>query len=145
MIARLPPRQDVLARRDAIVAGLRPLLPTDAVISEPLLLKPYETGSTTARRQVPLAVVLAETTAQVAAINLLQPDLANGLRERKLNNLRATRADVVAAGNIGCMTQLAGHGLPVVHTVELLDWMAGGPEPEGLRVASFVPHGSGHR
>ena len=79
MIARLPPRQDVLARRDAIVAGLRPLLP-----------KPYETDGMAAR-QVPLAVVLAETTAQEAAINLLQPDLANGLRERKPNNLRAPR------------------------------------------------------
>jgi glycolate oxidase iron-sulfur subunit len=61
--------------------------------------------------------------------NLLQPDLANRLRERKLENLRATRPDVVATGNIGCMTQLAGAGLRVVHTVELLDWMAGGPAP----------------
>jgi len=61
--------------------------------------------------------------------NLLQPDLAIALRQRKLENLHATRPDMVAAGNIGCMTQLAGHGLPVVHTVELLDWMAGGPRP----------------
>jgi glycolate oxidase iron-sulfur subunit len=61
--------------------------------------------------------------------NLLQPDLATALRARKLANLRATAPDIVAAGNIGCMTQLAGHGLPVVHTVELLDWMAGGPRP----------------
>ena len=62
--------------------------------------------------------------------NLLQPDIAARLRARKLENLRATRPDVVATGNIGCMTQLAGGGLPVVHTVELLDWMAGGPGPE---------------
>jgi len=61
--------------------------------------------------------------------NLLQPDLAARLRDRKLENLRATGPDLVATGNIGCMTQLAGHGLPVVHTVELLDWMAGGPRP----------------
>jgi glycolate oxidase iron-sulfur subunit len=67
--------------------------------------------------------------------NLLQPSIASRLRKRKLANLRATRPDVVATGNIGCMTQLAGGGLPVVHTVELLDWMAGGPEPEGLRTA----------
>ena len=40
--------------------------------------------------------------------------------------------DLVAAGNIGCLTQLAGGGIPVVHTVELLDWMAGGPAPEGI-------------
>ncbi len=68
MITQLPPRQDVLARRDAIVAGLRRLLPPDGVIAEKLLLKPYETDGLTAYRQVPLAVVLPETTAQVAAI-----------------------------------------------------------------------------
>ena len=64
--------------------------------------------------------------------NLLQPEIADRLRARKLDNLRATQPDLVAAGNIGCMTQLAGGGLPVVHTVELLDWMAGGPRPENL-------------
>ncbi len=68
MITQLPPRQDVLARRDAIVAGLRRLLPADAVIAEQLLLRPYETDGLTAYRQVPLAVVLPETTAQVAEI-----------------------------------------------------------------------------
>jgi glycolate oxidase iron-sulfur subunit len=65
--------------------------------------------------------------------NLMQPDIAARLRERKLENLRATRPDLVATGNIGCMAQLGGGGLPVVHTVELLDWMAGGPEPDGIR------------
>jgi glycolate oxidase iron-sulfur subunit len=64
--------------------------------------------------------------------NMLQPEIAARLRERKLSNLRATDAAAVAAGNIGCITQLAGGGLPVVHTVELLDWMAGGPEPPAL-------------
>ncbi len=68
MIAQLPPRQDVLARRDAIVAGLRRRLPADAVIAEPLRLKPYETDALTAYRQVPLAVVLPETTEQVAEV-----------------------------------------------------------------------------
>jgi glycolate oxidase iron-sulfur subunit len=63
---------------------------------------------------------------------MLQPEIAARLRARKLDNLRATRPDVVAAGNIGCITQLAGGDLPVVHTVELLDWMAGGPAPAGL-------------
>jgi glycolate oxidase iron-sulfur subunit len=63
--------------------------------------------------------------------NMLQPEIATRLRERKLGNLRATGADVIAAGNIGCITQLAG-GTPVVHTVELLDWMAGGPPPRAL-------------
>jgi len=64
--------------------------------------------------------------------NMLQPVIAARLRERKLSHLRATGAGVVAAGNIGCITQLAGGGLPVVHTVELLDWMAGGPRPAAL-------------
>jgi glycolate oxidase iron-sulfur subunit len=64
--------------------------------------------------------------------NLLQPDIANRLRARKLENLHATRPDLIAAGNIGCMTQLADGGLPVVHTVELLDWMAGGEPPAAL-------------
>lgn len=64
--------------------------------------------------------------------NLMQPEIAGRLRERKLGHLKAKKPDLIAAGNIGCMTQLAGDGLPVVHTVELLDWMAGGPEPPGL-------------
>jgi len=64
--------------------------------------------------------------------NLLQPEIAGRLRARKLARLNATHADIVASGNIGCMTQLSGHGLPVVHTVELLDWMAGGPMPAKL-------------
>ncbi len=65
--------------------------------------------------------------------NMLQPEIATRLRARKLGNLHATGADLVAAGNIGCITQLAGDGLPVVHTVELLDWMAGGPLPPALQ------------
>ncbi len=65
--------------------------------------------------------------------NLLQPAIAERLHARKLDNLRATGAALMATGNIGCMTQLAGSGLPVVHSIELLDWMAGGPEPAALR------------
>jgi glycolate oxidase iron-sulfur subunit len=65
--------------------------------------------------------------------NLLQPEIAGRLRDRKLGNLKATKPDLIAAGNIGCITQLAGDALPVVHTVELLDWMAGGPRPPGVR------------
>jgi glycolate oxidase iron-sulfur subunit len=67
--------------------------------------------------------------------NMLQPEIAARLRDRKLGNLRATGADLIAAGNIGCITQLAGHGIPVVHTVELLDWMSGGPAPSSLQVS----------
>ena len=55
------------------------------------------------------------------------------LRERKLANIARTRPDLVATGNIGCMTQLApGAAAPVVHTVELLDWATGGPMPRAL-------------
>jgi glycolate oxidase iron-sulfur subunit len=68
--------------------------------------------------------------------NLLQPELADPLRDRKLANIALTGADVVAAGNIGCITQLApGTAMPVVHTVELLDWASGGPIPRALSAA----------
>ncbi len=68
--------------------------------------------------------------------NMLQPEIAGQLRERKLGNIRTTRPDLIAAGNIGCLTQLAGGGLPTVHTVELLDWMAGGPRPAALEAVA---------
>ncbi|MGQ0503197.1 MAG: glycolate oxidase subunit GlcF [Panacagrimonas sp.] len=68
--------------------------------------------------------------------NILQPDIADQLRERKLGAIRATAPEVIATGNIGCLTQLSrGAPAPVVHTVELLDWATGGPEPAALRVA----------
>ena len=67
--------------------------------------------------------------------NIMQPEFAGALRERKLANLEAVQPDLIAAGNIGCITQLSGRK-PVVHTVELLDWMAGGPEPAGLPARS---------
>jgi len=66
--------------------------------------------------------------------NLLQPEIAGQLRDRKVETIEATRPDVIAAGNIGCMNQIAaGTGLPVVHTVELLDWATGGAKPAALR------------
>ncbi len=65
--------------------------------------------------------------------NIMQPELAGQLRERKVGNLRATNADVIATGNIGCLIQIGGGmALPVVHTVELLDWATGGPPPSEL-------------
>jgi glycolate oxidase iron-sulfur subunit len=65
--------------------------------------------------------------------NILQPDIAADLRERKIANIKSTRPDLVATGNIGCMTQLAqGMDIPIAHTVELLDWAYGGPIPRGL-------------
>jgi len=66
--------------------------------------------------------------------NLLQPELAGALRDRKLRNIAATRPDAVATGNIGCIAQLApAASVPVLHTVELLDWATGGPRPAKLR------------
>ncbi len=65
--------------------------------------------------------------------NMLQPEIATRLRDRKVANIEATEAALVAAGNIGCITQIAGAtDLPVVHTIELLDWAYGGPRPERL-------------
>ena len=65
--------------------------------------------------------------------NIMQPEIAARLRDRKVANIVATGADVIATGNIGCMTQIAGAtAIPVVHTVELLDWAHGGPRPAAL-------------
>ena len=65
--------------------------------------------------------------------NILQPDIARRLRERKVGTIERLRPDVIAAGNIGCITQIAaGTKLPAVHTVELIDWATGGPCPPAL-------------
>jgi glycolate oxidase iron-sulfur subunit len=65
--------------------------------------------------------------------NMLQPALANRLRERKIGNIERVAPDVVAAGNVGCIAQIAaGTSVPVVHPVELVDWACGGPTPAGL-------------
>ena len=65
--------------------------------------------------------------------NMLQPELASQLAARKLANIAGLKVDVIAAGNLGCITQLAtGAGQPIVHTVELLDWATGGPMPAAL-------------
>ena len=65
--------------------------------------------------------------------NILQPDIAGQLKTRKVANIDRTGADLVATGNIGCITQIgSGTDRPIVHTVELLDWAHGGPLPRGL-------------
>jgi len=65
--------------------------------------------------------------------NMLQPDLSQRLKQRKAENLRRTGADLVAAGNLGCMVQIGSAiDRPVVHTAELLDWATGGPLPRAL-------------
>jgi glycolate oxidase iron-sulfur subunit len=66
--------------------------------------------------------------------NILQPELAGRLRDRKVANIEGTRPDVIAAGNIGCIAQIgSGTAIPVVHPVELVDWATGGPVPERLQ------------
>ncbi|MCG7392202.1 glycolate oxidase subunit GlcF [Microvirga sp. ACRRW] len=70
--------------------------------------------------------------------NLLQPEIANQLRARKVANIERTKPDLIATGNIGCMTQIGkGTEIPIVHTVELLDWATGGPMPKNLEKAGF--------
>ena len=65
--------------------------------------------------------------------NILQPESANALRDRKVANIARVKPDVIAAGNIGCIAQIASPcPTPVVHTVELLDWASGGPRPAAI-------------
>jgi glycolate oxidase iron-sulfur subunit len=65
--------------------------------------------------------------------NILQPDIARRLRDRKVGNIEKLAPDVIATGNIGCIAQIAaGTAIPVVHTVELIDWATGGRKPEVL-------------
>ena len=73
--------------------------------------------------------------------NIMQPTIAAELRDRKIANISSVRPDLVATGNIGCITQLAGGmDLAVAHTVELLDWAYGGPVPRGLEALQRHVH-----
>jgi glycolate oxidase iron-sulfur subunit len=72
--------------------------------------------------------------------NIMQSEIADRLRARKVANIEQTAPDIVAAGNIGCLVQIGqGTGIPVVHTVELLDWATGGPQPKALAGKDFQP------
>ena len=71
--------------------------------------------------------------------NLLQPEIADQLRARKVSNIEKVGPVAVAAGNIGCMTQIGiGTAIPIVHTVELLDWARGGPGPHGWDIPAAL-------
>jgi glycolate oxidase iron-sulfur subunit len=64
---------------------------------------------------------------------VLQPELSRRLRDRKAATIAGLKPDIVAAGNFGCIGQIASAiGVPVVHTVELLDWATGGPKPKAM-------------
>ena len=99
MISLPVPKADVLARREAIVAGLRRIVPGEGVIGDALLLKPYETDGLAIYRQPPMAVVLPETTAQVAEI------------------LRFCHANGVRVVPRGAGTSLSGGALPLADSV----------------------------
>lgn len=63
----------------------------------------------------------------------MQPGISGQLKARKVQTLEAKNPDIIAAGNIGCMMQIgSGTDVPIVHTVELLDWATGGPQPRAL-------------
>jgi glycolate oxidase iron-sulfur subunit len=65
--------------------------------------------------------------------NLMQPEISSELKRRKVATLEAKAPEVIAAGNIGCMMQIgSGTTVPIVHTVELVDWATGGPRPRAL-------------
>jgi len=65
--------------------------------------------------------------------NIMQPGFASRLKARKAANIARLRPDIIAAGNIGCMTQIgSATATPIVHTIELLDWASGGPLPAAL-------------
>jgi glycolate oxidase iron-sulfur subunit len=71
--------------------------------------------------------------------NLLQPEIAGRLRARKVANIERMSPDVIATGNIGCITQIGkGTAIPIVHTAELLDWATGGPMPAALAECTLL-------
>ncbi|MCI5099303.1 glycolate oxidase subunit GlcF [Phaeobacter italicus] len=71
--------------------------------------------------------------------NLMQPGISAELKARKVKTLEARNPDLIAAGNIGCMMQIgSATGLPIVHTVELLDWATGGPKPRAMEAGNTV-------
>ncbi len=76
--------------------------------------------------------------------NLMQPEISAELKRRKVATLEARAPHVIAAGNIGCMMQIgSGTGVPVVHTVELLDWATGGPMPPRIgQIADIIRPGT---
>jgi glycolate oxidase iron-sulfur subunit len=65
--------------------------------------------------------------------NITQPEIANSLRDRKVSNIEKTNPDIIATGNLGCMIQIgSGTDIPIIHTIELLNWATGGKKPANL-------------
>jgi len=66
--------------------------------------------------------------------NLLQSDIAKSLLKGKIINIEKIKPEIISTGNIGCITQIAsGTKIPILHTVEIIDWCTGGPKPEILK------------
>ena len=66
--------------------------------------------------------------------NLLQNDIAKKLLKNKITNIEKINPQIISTGNIGCITQIAnGTKIPILHTVEIIDWYTGGPKPKILR------------
>tara|TARA_B100000029_G_scaffold318834_1_gene311325 strand:+ start:1232 stop:2533 length:1302 start_codon:yes stop_codon:yes gene_type:complete len=66
--------------------------------------------------------------------NILHANIAKQLLKQKVENINKVKPDLISTGNIGCMMQIAnGINIPIVHTVELIDWYTGGPKPRSLR------------
>jgi glycolate oxidase iron-sulfur subunit len=77
--------------------------------------------------------------------NILQPEIAQELGDRKAASLEALKPDVIATGNIGCAVQIGMRtGIPVVHIAELLDWAAGGPKPRAIERSEEAWHAEQH-
>jgi len=65
--------------------------------------------------------------------NILQPKIAKQLLKNKVKNIESLKPEIIATGNIGCITQISnGTNIPIVHTIEILDWYTGGPKPEAI-------------
>jgi len=119
----LEPSGTVVAYHSAcsLTHGQRVLLPPRALLAQ--------AGFTV--REVPEGHICCGS---AGTYNILQPEIALRLRDRKVRNIASVEPEIIAAGNIGCISQIAsGTDIPIVHTVELLDWAYGGPMPAKLQ------------
>lgn len=73
--------------------------------------------------------------------NVMQPEISQKLRERKVGNIERSKPDIIAAGNLGCISHIGGGtDIPILHTVQLLDWATGGPLPKALEGQDALLH-----
>ena len=66
--------------------------------------------------------------------NILHQKMAKSLLRNKVENILKVSPDFIATGNIGCINQISrGINIPIIHTVEVIDWFTGGPKPQKLK------------